>query len=189
MAIFIAQRRIVVGDVEGERSDSSVSPRTDLLDRTFEVSMVLKGLDGLLEVLGGLLLLVVSPATIDRIVGALTQHELSQDSHDFLATHALHFANGLTETAVFLGALYLLSHGLVKIVLVYAVLRTKLWAYPWMIAFLAVFIVYQIYRMTFAPSLGLAALTIFDIFVAWLTYLEYRRHKRRAAAVAAISPG
>jgi uncharacterized membrane protein len=143
------------------------------------VSLILKGLDGALEVIGGFLLLVVTPATIDRIVVALTQHELSQDSHDFLATHALHYANGLTGSTVVFGALYLLSHGVVKIFLVYAVLRTKLWAYPWMIAFLGAFILYQIYRMTFAPSVGLVALTIFDGFVAWLTYLEYQRHKRR----------
>jgi len=32
-----------------------------------------------LEVSGGLLLLVVSPATIDRVVTSLTQHELSED--------------------------------------------------------------------------------------------------------------
>jgi uncharacterized membrane protein len=37
----------------------------DLLDQTFEVGIILKGLDGVLEVLGGLLLLVVSPTTID----------------------------------------------------------------------------------------------------------------------------
>jgi len=50
----------------------------DLLDQTFEVGIILKGLDGLLEVIGGLLLLVVSPATIDRLVTSLTQHELSE---------------------------------------------------------------------------------------------------------------
>src|SRR6266571_5618426 len=54
----------------------------------------------------------------------------------------------------------------VKIVLVTALLRNKLWAYPWMIAFLIAFIAYQVYRMTFAPSVGLVALTIFDAFVA-----------------------
>jgi uncharacterized membrane protein len=152
-------------------------PKADLLDRTFEIGIVLKGLDGALEVVGGLLLLVVTPATIDRLVVALTQHELTQDSHDFLATHALHYANGLTGSTVVLSALYLLSHGVVKIVLVFALLKTQLWAYPWMIAFLGVFILYQIYRMTFAPSVGLAGLTVFDAFIAWLTYLEYQRHK------------
>ncbi len=51
----------------------------DLLDRTFEVGIILKGLDGALEVLGGLLLLLVSPAAINRVTTTLTQHELSED--------------------------------------------------------------------------------------------------------------
>jgi uncharacterized membrane protein len=44
----------------------------DLLDQTFEVGIILKGLDGVLEVIGGPLLLMVSPATIDCIVTGLT---------------------------------------------------------------------------------------------------------------------
>jgi uncharacterized membrane protein len=147
----------------------------DLLDQTFEVGIVLKGLDGLLEVIGGLLLLVVSPATIDRVVSNLTQHELSEDPHDFLATHLLRTAHGLTGSAVLFGAVYLLAHGLVKVILVAALLKNQLWAYPWMIAFLGVFIVYQLYRLSLRASVGLTALTIFDAFIAWLTYREYRR--------------
>jgi uncharacterized membrane protein len=153
--------------------------RGDLLDRTFAVGIILKGLDGVLEVVGGLLLLVVSPATIDRITRALTQHELSEDPHDFLGTHLLHAAGSLTGSSVRFGAAYLISHGVVKIVLVAALLKNKLWAYPWMIAFLIAFIVYQIYRMTFAFSIGLLALTVFDLLVAWLTYREYGKQRAR----------
>jgi uncharacterized membrane protein len=145
----------------------------DLLDQTFEVGIILKGLDGVLEVLGGLLLLVVSPATIDRLVTGLTQHELSEDPHDLLATHLLRTAHGLTGSAVLFGAIYLLAHGVVKVVLVAALLKNQLWAYPWTIAFLGVFIVYQLYRLLLHPSVGLAALTIFDAAVAWLTWREY----------------
>src|SRR6266852_3165592 len=134
----------------------------DLLDRAFAVGIVLKGLDGVLEVVGGVVLLVVSPATIDQLSRALTQHELSEDPHDFLAT--------------------LLLHGVVKIVLVSALLRDKIWAYPWMIAFLIVFIVYQIYRMTFAFSIGLLGLTIFDLVVVWLTYRVWQAAGRPGGA-------
>jgi uncharacterized membrane protein len=35
----------------------------DLLNQSFEVGIILKGLDGVLEVVGGLLLLGLSPAT------------------------------------------------------------------------------------------------------------------------------
>jgi uncharacterized membrane protein len=147
----------------------------DLLDQTFEVGIILKGLDGVLEVIGGLLLLVVSPATIDRLVTSLTQHELSEDPHDFLATHLLKTAHGLTGSAVLFGAVYLLAHGLVKVILVAALLKNQLWAYPWTIAFLGVFIVYQLYRLSLKPSIGLTVLTIFDGLIAWLTYREYRK--------------
>jgi uncharacterized membrane protein len=146
-----------------------------LLDQTFQIGIILKGLDGVLEVIGGLLLLVVSPATIDRIVTNLTMHELSEDPHDFLATHLMRTAHGLTGPAVLFGAVYLLSHGGVKIILVAALLKNQLWAYPWTIAFLGVFIAYQVYRLSVKPSVGLTLLTVFDAFLAWLTYREYRK--------------
>jgi uncharacterized membrane protein len=56
------------------------------LDRTFEVSIVAKGLDGIVELAGGLLLLLVTPATIRHIVSTITQHELSEDPHDVIAS-------------------------------------------------------------------------------------------------------
>jgi uncharacterized membrane protein len=130
-----------------------------------------------LEIVGGALLLLLSPITIDRITSTLTQHELSEDPHDFLANHLLHATGALTTASLTFGAAYLLSHGAVKIVLVAALLRNKLWAYPWMIAFLVAFIVYQLYRMTFAPSIGLVGLTVFDAIVTWLTIREYRRQR------------
>ncbi|HEY7607411.1 MAG TPA: DUF2127 domain-containing protein [Actinomycetes bacterium] len=147
----------------------------DLLDQSFEVGIVLKGLDGVLEVIGGVLLLVLSPATIDRLAIRLTQHELSEDPHDFVATHLLKTTHGLTGPAVLFGAVYLLAHGMVKVILVGALLKNQLWAYPAMIAFLGLFIVYQLYRLIVDPSAGLAALTAFDAVIAWLTYREYRR--------------
>lgn len=156
--------------------------RGDLLDRAFVVGLVLKGLDGVLELLGGALLLLLTPAAINSLARASTQHELSEDPHDFLATHLLRYTGGLTGGALHFGAAYLLLHGAVKIALVAAVLKNYLWAYPLMILFLLLFIAYQLYRLTFAPSAGLVALTVFDLAITWLTWREYRRqlHLRRA---------
>jgi uncharacterized membrane protein len=149
-----------------------------LLDATFEVSIILKGLDGLLELLGGLLLLAVSPATINHLIGRLTQHELSEDPHDLIATRLLHFGNGLTGSAVRFAAVYLLVHGAVKVFLIVALLRNKLWAYPWLIATLVVFIGYQLYRIALVPTAWLIALTVFDAFVVWLTWREWQKQRR-----------
>lgn len=150
------------------------------LDRSFAVGIVLKGLDGILELVGGALLLFVGPSTIRRIVLILTHGELSEDPHDFIAVHLLHAAHGLTAATVVFAAAYLLAHGLVKIVLVTAVLQNRMWAYPWMIAFLLVFIAYQIYRIVLDPTVGLVALTVFDAVIVWLTQREY--HKQRTHA-------
>jgi uncharacterized membrane protein len=60
-------------------------------------------------------------------------------------------------------------------VLVAALLRNQVWAYPWTIAFLLTFIGYQLYRIVLEPTLGLSALTIFDAFIVWLTWREWRK--------------
>jgi uncharacterized membrane protein len=149
----------------------------DLLDRTFEISIIAKGLDGLLELVGGVLLLVVGPTTINHLIVDITQHELSEDSHDLIATRLLHFGAGLTGSAVRFAAAYLLVHGIVKVVLVVALLRNKLWAYPWLIVTLVIFIGYQLYRIALTPTAWLIALTIFDAFVVWLTWREWRKQR------------
>lgn len=149
----------------------------DWLDRVLVIGIVLKGIDGLLEVLGGVLLVLLTPAEISGLVHALTQHELSQDPRDFIASLLLHTADGLTGPGLLFGAAYLLVHGIVKVVLVLALLRNKLWAYPWTIGVLLVFIGYQLYRIVLSPTLGLIVLTGFDIVIATLTWREYQRQR------------
>ena len=65
-------------------------------------------------------------------------------------------AERLTTGGLAFGAAYLLAHGLVKVVLVLALLRNKLWAYPWMIAVLLGFVAFQSYEFAVSPSFGLA---------------------------------
>jgi uncharacterized membrane protein len=155
-------------------------PPNRALDRTFRVSVILKGLDGALEIVGGLLFLLVSPATIQSTVRHLTQHELSEDPHDFIATHLLRSTRDLSHGTTLFAAIYLLSHGIAKVVLVVAVLRDQIWAYPAIIVLLVGFIIYQLYRMWLDPTIGLALLTAFDAFVVVLTWKEYQaRHGHR----------
>jgi uncharacterized membrane protein len=160
---------------------SAGQPRPTLLDQTFFVSLILKGLDGVLELVGGILLLIVTPAQIGVIARFLTQHELSEDPHDLIANALLHVTGSLNLSVTLFGAIYLLLHGVVKVVLVWAVLRDHLWAYPWLIAFLLVFIVYQGYELIVAFSWGLLLLTAFDILIVCLTWREnnIQRARRR----------
>jgi len=154
--------------------------RRDGLDKSFDVLLILKGLDGLLELVGGVVLIVVSPETVNHFAYWLTQHELAEDPHDFIANHLLKLTSNLHNTQLF-GAIYLLTHGLVKLIIVIGLLRREHWAYYVAFVFLGGFVVYQIYRMTYAPSVGLALLTVFDIVIIWLTWREYRRMRARRA--------
>jgi len=163
-------------------------PLSPGLDKTFKIGLVLKALDGILETAGGILLLFLSPHAIERIVRVLTAHELSQDPHDLIARYLVHSTSHLSSGITVFGAIYLLSHGVTKIVLVALVLRDKLWAYPWLIVLLLAFIGYQLYRITAVHfSVGLTLLTAFDAFLVWLTWREYRskraeQHARKSSA-------
>src|SRR5215471_3281286 len=110
------------------------------LDRAFRISVTLKGLDGVLEIIGGIVLLAITPHTINQIAQSLTQHELARDPHDWIANHILHTAGQLSNGGRFFAGIYLLAHGIAKVVLVVALLRDQLWAFPATIALLGAFI-------------------------------------------------
>ncbi len=174
-------------------TNASAKPLSPALDKTFKIGLVLKGLDGILEIIGGILLLFVSPDAINHLARVLTAHELSEDPHDLIANYLLHTTAHLGRGTTIFGAIYLLSHGIAKIVLVALVLKDKLWAYPWLIGLLLAFIAYQLYRITAVHfSIGLTLLTIFDAFLVWLTWREYRAKRanphRARAPVAVPSP-
>jgi uncharacterized membrane protein len=141
----------------------------------FEIGILLKGLDGAAEVIGALLLFVVPPGAISHAVATLTQHELSEDPHDFIASHLLRMSEQLSANAQLFAAVYLLVHGVIKVFLVWALFRGKRWAYPWAIVVFAAFGVYQMYRYYLSPSFAMIALTILDTIVIVLTWIEYRR--------------
>jgi len=171
-------QKLAPGVSDHLRSKVTMFKPKDTLDRAFEIGIILKGLNGLAELIGGLLLLFVTAGDIYHLAALLTQDELSEDPHDFIARHLLHTASGLTGSAVIFGAVYLLLHGAVKVVLVIALLLNKLWAYPCMIIVLLIFIGYQLYRIAMQPSAGLVALTIFDAVIVTLTWREFRRQRR-----------
>lgn len=144
------------------------------IHQVFQVSVILKGLHAVIECVGGIALYFVSTATIAQWIGLFTQEELIEDPHDFVASHLLDAAQHLSVGTQTFYAFYLLSHGLVKVLLVVGLLREKLWAYPASLAALAAFIVYQLYRYSYTHSIGLIVLTVFDLFIVVLVWHEWR---------------
>jgi uncharacterized membrane protein len=145
----------------------------------FRVSVLLKGLDAILEIAGGIALWAVSPGLLVRIVGFLTQDEIAEDPHDLVANYLRHSVSRISIASEHFMAIYLLGHGIVKIFIVGALLRGTLWAYPFAIVVFAGFILYQLYRFTLTGGVGLIALTVFDLVVISLIWLEYRALRSR----------
>ena len=141
------------------------------LHQAFEVGILLKGANALLELLLGALLLFVD---VRDIVAAFVQNELVEDPDDFLATHLAPLTAKLPPNAELYSALYLLSHGIIKAFLVWGLLRQKAWAFPASLAVLTLFVLYQLIKFAQNHSIALMLLTIFDLIIMWLIYHEWR---------------
>jgi uncharacterized membrane protein len=168
------------------RQSSAAHPMRDAaLHEGFRVGIILKGLHALLETVGGIVLLNLSPQTLNRVVMKILTQDFSQDPNDFIVTHLHRAFERLADGGNHFASWYLLSHGGVKLCLVVALLLNKLWAYPWMIVMLSAFISYQMYRYTLTHSGFMILLTVFDLLVIILTWIEYRQqlaHRQGASA-------
>ncbi len=163
-----------------------VRPRTELL---FRIAMAVKGLDGLIELIGGITLLLVSQAEVQKVIAAVVTRDLLGPPDGSLTRHFVagtaEFASGNRTFAV----VYLLLHGMLKVALVVALLRHWLPAYPVAIVVLGLFVVYELYRATQTGSLLLPVLAIVDVVVIALVVREYRALRREQSASARIGQG
>jgi uncharacterized membrane protein len=149
------------------------STRERRIHLAFEISLGLKGLFAVGEIIGGAVALFVSRGFLLRTVSVLTAEELTEDPRDLVANYLLHSAQSLTTGTQIFVALYLLSHGAIKLWLVIGLLRERLWYYPTAMVVFALFIVYQLHRFTFTHSAWLVMVTAVDIVVVALTWHEY----------------
>jgi uncharacterized membrane protein len=154
-----------------------------ILHDAFEVGIFLKGVDGVLEITGGIMLYLVSPSQINRLVFFLTSHELSEDPGDVIANLLIKWARHLSVGTKLFGSFYLVSHGIIKVGIVTSLWKRRLWAYPAAIVFFALFILYQVYRYHYSRSIWLVFLTILDFLIVILTWLEYRRMRRQTGTL------
>ena len=151
----------------------------------FEVSLFLKGAFALLEIAGGFLAWFIPKQFVVGLVALLTQKELAKDPHDLVANYLLHAAANISVGTQLFAAIYLVSHGAIKLWLIIGLLRERLWYYPTALVVFGLFIAYQLYRFSFTLSPFLLFLTAVDIVVIVLTWHEYqylKRHRLRPAS-------
>jgi uncharacterized membrane protein len=141
----------------------------------FLVAVFFKGLDGALELLGGLALLLIKHGTIIKYVNSLFYYILSEDPDDPIAAYLINYVAGISKNTELFAAIYLLGHGIIKVGIVTGLYLKKLWVYPLAELILALFVIYQLYRFSHTSSILLLLLTVVDAFIIFLIWKEYRR--------------
>ncbi|HVI90684.1 MAG TPA: DUF2127 domain-containing protein [Dongiaceae bacterium] len=147
----------------------------------FDIVVFLKGLNGLLELVGGSALLLAPGDAIDRLVHHLTAQELAADPGDPIANTLIHWAQGFGHDAQTLAIAYLLFHGIVKTSLAVLLLMGKTWAYPTAVTFFTFFVAYLLFRLTRNWSWPVSGLVAFDLLTIAVILLDWRAKRRLAA--------
>jgi uncharacterized membrane protein len=142
------------------------------IHRVFQVGVILKAIDGLLELAGGVLLFFT--ASITGLLDRISRRELAAGRHDDLANAIQHYLPYLAHHSHVFAAVYLLSHGAVKVALAVGLLKNQTWAYPAALVVFIFFIIYQAYRYTYTHSSALLVLTVFDVIIVGLTWHEWK---------------
>jgi len=140
----------------------------------FKVAMLVKGIDGAAELIVAMVLLLVSAATVHRLVADVLARDLLGSADGPLAQHVATVTDGFATGNRTFAVVYLGLHGMVKLALVVALLRKWVPAYPVAIAVLGAFVVYEVYRATRTGSLLLPVLAVLDIAIIVVVVREYR---------------
>lgn len=151
-------------------------------ERLYRLALVIKGVDGAAELIGAAVLLLVSGQAVHRLVADVLARDLVGPPDGTLARHLVagteEFASGNRTFAV----TYLGLHGVLKLLLVMALLRQWMRAYPLAIVVLGVFVVYELYRAVHTGSVVLPVLAALDIAIIVLVVREYRLLRRERPA-------
>lgn len=152
-------------------------------DKAYFVTVAVKGFDGLVELIACIWLLL-APSSLHSLLQFLFGHAVQHTSHfmQFTAEHIAHIDAELSSGGVLVVALFLLSHGIVKLALVYCLLKEILWAYPYALAVLGAFLLYQVWVFAKHPTIGMFLFCVLDAVIIFMVYGEWQKLKREKAA-------
>lgn len=162
--------------------------RWTLLDKFYEVGVIVKGIDGAIELAVGIVLLVAPSMPHHALVAVAAEAGEGMDPfRQFIANYLENLDDQLAHTGLGFLIAFLLVHGLVKLALVYFLLRRIHRAYPYALAVLTAFLLYQLYTLATAPTVGMAVLTVIDLAIIVLVYKEYREIKPPGSKTGAVA--
>jgi len=145
----------------------------------YVVTIAIKGLDGGLETLGGLVIWITGPQRLYRWVFRITAPELYNGDHVRAVEAVRRGAQHLAVTGAHFVVFYLLVHGVLKMALALVLLRGGgRWIYPVGTAILVGFIIFMAHRLTEQWSNWLLGFALFDAMTLALALNEWRKPAR-----------
>ena len=136
----------------------------------------LKGINGALELLGGLLLLVIPAGTLTKVILAIASFETGPELQNWVLRG---ITDGLAKVAAesTFALFYLFSHGAIKVFLAAALLRDLHWAYPVALAVFGLLAGYEIVRFALHPSVAMGLIIAIDLAVLTLIAVHWRSER------------
>jgi uncharacterized membrane protein len=140
----------------------------------FLVSIFLKGAISFVECVAGVAAFFVPLPEFFHTVLAIVASILGPSLGALVIPHLAKIVQDITSMSVGFIGLYLLSRGLIKLVLIIAMLKNELRAYPLSLLVIGGFVLYQCYQIATHGSLGVVVLTVFDLIVMYFIWREYK---------------
>ena len=157
----------------------NILKQAKLIDKIFEIGVLIKALFGFFELCGGILFAISGQKIVDSFIVRLAEQEMAEDPNDLIANYIIKLTNDFSLGTQIFASFYLISHGIVNIFLAVFLLKGRLWAYPTAIALFSVFIFYQVYRFFHTYSFLLLLLIVFDVLIVSVIWLEYKKRRNR----------
>jgi uncharacterized membrane protein len=152
-----------------------------LTDRLYFIGVTVKGVDGVVELLLGLALLLVPSLPHAALEAAASKASSGTIPFgQFISNYLENLDGTLAQWGTWLVIAYLIAHGAIKVLLVVCLLLRLHRVYPIAVAVLSAFLAYEIYLFSVKPGVTLGLFVILDAVIIYLVIREYRQLKRLA---------
>lgn len=153
--------------------------------RLFQIGVALKGFDGAVELIGGVLMFAYGPHGINRMLQKITQSDLVETPHNFFSHFLSQHLHLISTGSAHFAAFYLLFQGIIKLWLAEALLRERRWVFPVALVLMAAFEAYMAIHFAGHPGLGVAFLFTLNLIIIALIWREYSTLRNQPAEQAA----
>lgn len=156
-----------------------------MIEKIFRVVMYWRVLYGILKISFGAVLLHYIGQRISYVFLRLMRRELVEDPKDILVHQAAHLLGHIPYAVTYFLASYFIFWGVMDVFLSYNLLKHRLWAFPFSVGLISLFVFYELYRFTHTHSLMLLFMIVFDGVVIYIIHKEYLKLKQKLQPPAA----